>query len=46
MFWGLTGLARADLGEPAASRYLYPGALFLLLIAIEAGRGGGCRGAG
>ena len=39
LFWGLTGLARADLGEPAASRYLYPGALFLLLIAIEAGKG-------
>jgi hypothetical protein len=39
LFWGLTGLARADLNEPAASRYLYPGALFLLLIAIEAGAG-------
>jgi hypothetical protein len=39
LFWGLTGLARANLNEPAASRYLYPGALFLLLIAIEAGAG-------
>ncbi|MEA2133041.1 MAG: hypothetical protein QOC68_950 [Solirubrobacteraceae bacterium] len=39
LFWALTGLARADLNEPAASRYLYPGALFLLLIAIEAGAG-------
>lgn len=39
LFWGLTGLARADLNEPAASRYIYPGALFLLLIGAEAGAG-------
>jgi hypothetical protein len=39
LFWALTGLARADLNEPAASRYLYPGVLFLLLIAVEAGAG-------
>jgi hypothetical protein len=39
LFWSLTGLARANLNEPAASRYVYPGALFLLLIAIEAGAG-------
>lgn len=39
VFWGLTGLARAGLREPAAPRYLYPGALFLLLIAVEAARG-------
>ena len=39
VFWGLTGLARADLHEPGAPRYLYPGALFLLLIAVEAARG-------
>jgi len=39
LFWVLTGLARADLNEPAASRYLYPGVLFLLLIAVEAGAG-------
>lgn len=38
-FWGLTGLARADLGEPAASRYLYPGGLFILLVAVEAAAG-------
>jgi hypothetical protein len=35
-FWGLTALARADFGEPGASRYLYPGGLFVLLIAAEA----------
>jgi hypothetical protein len=39
VFWGLTGLARADLHEPGAPRYLYPGAIFILLIAIEAARG-------
>ena len=38
IFWGLTGLARADLHEPGAPRYLYPGAIFLLLIALEAAR--------
>jgi hypothetical protein len=38
-FWILTGITRANLGEPTAPRYLYPGALFLLLIAIEAARG-------
>jgi hypothetical protein len=39
VFWALTGIARADLHEPGAPRYLYPGALFVLLIAIEAARG-------
>ena len=39
LFWGLTGLVRANLNEPAASRYVYPGALFVLLIAIETGAG-------
>jgi len=38
-FWALTGIARADLHEPAAPRYLYPGVLFLLLVAVEAARG-------
>ncbi len=38
-FWVLTALARADLNEPAAPRYLYPGGLFVLLIAVEALRG-------
>jgi hypothetical protein len=39
VFWVLTGIARADLHEPAAPRYLYPGVLFLLLVAVEAARG-------
>ena len=39
VFWALTGIARADLHEPAAPRYLYPGVLFLLLVAVEAARG-------
>ena len=38
-FWFLTALARGHLGEPAAPRYLYPGAVFLLLIAVEAAAG-------
>ena len=38
-FWLLTALARGHLGEPAAPRYLYPGAVFLLLIAVEAAAG-------
>jgi hypothetical protein len=38
-FWGLTALARAQFHEPAAPRYLYPGALFLLLVGAEAARG-------
>jgi hypothetical protein len=39
LFWGLTAVARANLGEPGASRYIYPGMLFLLLALAEAGRG-------
>lgn len=35
VFWGLAALTRAQIDEPAASRYLYPGAIFLLLIAVE-----------
>jgi hypothetical protein len=38
-FWGLTALARAQFHEPAAPRYLYPGALFVLLVGAEAARG-------
>jgi hypothetical protein len=38
-FWALTGITRADLHEPAAPRYLYPGVVFLLLVAVEAARG-------
>ena len=37
VFWGLTGIARADLHEPAAPRYLYPGAR---LPAADRRRGG------
>ena len=38
-FWSLTAATRASINEPATSRYLYPGALFLLLLAVEAARG-------
>jgi hypothetical protein len=38
-FWLLTGIARADIGEPNASRYIYPSAVVMLLIAAEAARG-------
>lgn len=44
VFWALTGLTRAHLDEPGASRYLYPGGLFLLLIAGELLRGIELRG--
>lgn len=37
-FWGLTALSRAQLNEPGASRYLYPGAVFLLLVLAELAR--------
>jgi len=33
-FWVLAALTRGQLQEPTASRYLYPGAVFLLLIAV------------
>jgi len=39
LFWVLTGIARAQLGEPGASRYVYPGMLFVLLALVEAGKG-------
>ncbi len=38
-FWSLTAATRASINEPTTSRYLYPGALFLLLLAVEAARG-------
>ena len=38
-FWVLTGLRRAELIRPDESRYLYVGALFVLLIAVELARG-------
>jgi hypothetical protein len=34
-FWGLTGLARADVGPASSSRYVYPSVIFLLLVAVE-----------
>jgi hypothetical protein len=39
-FWAATALARADMGvKPDESRYLYPGGLFLALVAVELARG-------
>jgi hypothetical protein len=38
-FWVLTAVTRAFITTPFASRYLYVGAVFLLLIAVELGRG-------
>jgi hypothetical protein len=35
-FWLLDAVARADFSEPTASRYLYIGAVFILVIACEA----------
>ena len=34
-FWILTAFSRAELHEPAASRYLYPGAIFIVLVGSE-----------
>lgn len=34
-YWGLTALARADLNEPLASRYLYFGVVVVLLTVVE-----------
>jgi len=34
-FWILTALSRADSNEPGASRYLYPGAIFILLVLAQ-----------
>jgi hypothetical protein len=38
-FWLLGGLQRAQFGSPDSSRYLYVGALFVLLLAVELVRG-------
>jgi hypothetical protein len=38
-FWLLTGLQRSQISPPDASRYLYVGALFVLLLAVELVRG-------
>jgi hypothetical protein len=35
VFWTLTALTRASLGEADATRYIYPGALFCLLVVAE-----------
>ena len=38
-YWGLAGLFRAHLGEPTASRYVYLGAVLIVLVAVELARG-------
>ena len=38
-FWLLGGVQRAQISSPDASRYLYVGALFVLLLAVELARG-------
>jgi hypothetical protein len=38
-FWGLTALLRAQLNDAASSRYIYPGAVLLVLLAVELVRG-------
>ena len=38
-FWLLTGLQRAHLASPDSSRYLYVGALFVVLACVELARG-------
>jgi hypothetical protein len=43
-FWGLSALIRSDSPDPAASRYLYIGAVFIFLIAAEAGAAARIRG--
>lgn len=43
-FWGLAAITRADALEPAASRYLYVGAVFILLLVSEVAAGLRVRG--
>ena len=38
-FWTLTAFNRAQISDPASSRYIYVGALFVVLIAAELARG-------
>jgi hypothetical protein len=38
-FWTLAALTRADSADPTASRYLYVGAVFVILAAAESGLG-------
>jgi hypothetical protein len=40
-FWALTAITRSEGFEPAASRYLYIGAVFILIVAAEAEFGKG-----
>jgi hypothetical protein len=39
LFWGLTALFRAQLGDAGSSRYIYPGAVLIVLLAAELFRG-------
>jgi hypothetical protein len=39
VFWLVVALGRAQLGDPTASRYVYTGAILIVLIAAEALRG-------
>jgi hypothetical protein len=34
-FWTITSLVRGPIGEPDASRYLYPNAVLVLIVAVE-----------
>jgi hypothetical protein len=44
VFWILTAVVRSGPAEPAASRYLYVGAVFILLILVDARVGASVRG--
>jgi hypothetical protein len=39
LFWVIAGLTRSGFGNPYSSRYLYVSALFVILLAVELGRG-------
>jgi len=39
VFWVLAALVRAEAQQPNASRYIYPGAVFLVLLIVEAWAG-------
>jgi hypothetical protein len=36
VFWVLTAMVRAEVGPPSSSRYIYPGAVLLVLLLVEA----------
>jgi hypothetical protein len=44
LFWGLTALLRAQLNAAADSRYIYPGAVLIVLLGAELFRGGRATG--